>query len=263
MKTLSILGLLSVLALGFSQTLIAQENNSGALLKRASAEDTILNKLQAARPDIQYNRPKPSPFPGLYQVQIQGGPVLYITPDGEKFIIGEPYTVGVGGFAKLEDPEVIAARKKALATIDPKQTINFKPKSKSKAVVYVFTDVDCGYCRKLHSEMHAYKEGGVEKPGYNDLGIEIRYLAFPRSGIPSPSADKLVSAWCAKDRQDALTKIKSNQTIPNTSCENPVSAQFELGGRLGVNATPALLLPDGTLEMGYLPPEVMAKKLKI
>lgn len=236
---------------------------SGELLKRATVEETILKKLQAARPDISFDQPRQSPFPGLYQVQVPGGPVLYITPEGDKFIIGDPYTVGDSGFAKLEDPMIIAERKKALATLDPKQSIIFKPKTKTKSVVYVFTDVDCGYCRKLHSQMHAYSEGGVQKPGYNDLGIEIRYLAFPRSGIPSPSADKLVSAWCSKDKQAALTKVKSNESIPNASCENPVAAQFDLGGRLGVSATPALLFADGSLELGYIPPADMAKKLGI
>lgn len=253
MKKLSlVVGLASLL---FSTLVLAQESGSGALLKRASIEETILGKLEIARPDIQYGSPKPSPFPGLYQVQVLGGPMLYITADGEKFIIGEPYTVGGSGegFAKLEDPEVLNARKKAVATLDIKQTIAFKPKSKTKAIVHVFTDVDCGYCRKLHEQMQAY----------NDLGIEIRYLAFPRAGIPSPSADKLVSAWCAKDRQGALTKLKKNETISNVSCENPVAAQFELGGRLGVNATPALLLPNGKLELGYLPPADMAKLLNI
>lgn len=242
-------------ALFLSLELMAQEAGSGAILKRASVEETILNKLELARPDLQYGRPKPSPFPGLYQVQIPGGPVLYVTADGEKFIIGEPYTVGASGegFAKLEDPEVIEARKLATKTLDPKQSVVFKPKTKTKAVVYVFTDIDCGYCRKLHHEM----------AGYNNLGIEIRYLAFPRAGIPSPSADKLVSVWCSKDRQDAMTKVKNNQTIPNTSCDNPVSSQFELGGKLGVNATPALLLPDGSLILGYMPADEMAKRLKI
>ncbi len=251
MKKLLVASAVLFLSLGLS----AQESGSGAILKRASVEDTILNKLELARPDLQYSRPKPSPFPGLYQVQIPGGPVLYVTADGEKFLIGEPYTVGESGegFEKLEDPEVIAARKTAAKSLDPKQSVVFKPKAKTKAVVYVFTDIDCGYCRKLHHDM----------AGYNDLGIEIRYLAFPRSGIPSPSADKLVSVWCSKDRQDAMTKLKNNQSIPNLSCDNPVSSQFELGGKLGVNATPALLLPDGSLIMGYLPPDEMAKRLKI
>ncbi len=236
---------------------------SGELLKRPTVEEAILKKLQIARPDIRFGQPRPSQFPGLYQVQVPGGPLLYITPEGDKFIIGETYSVGEKGFAKLEDPEILKARKLAVDTLDSKQSIIFKPKTKTKSVVYVFTDVDCGYCRKLHSQMHSYTEGGVQKPGYNDLGIEIRYLAFPRTGIPSPSADKLVSAWCSKDKQAALTKIKSNESIPNASCENPVAAQFDLGGRLGVNATPALLFADGSLELGYMPPADLAKKLGI
>jgi thiol:disulfide interchange protein DsbC len=236
---------------------------SGEILKRATPEQTILKKLQDARPDISFEEPRKSPFPGLYQVQVPGGPVLYVTPEGDKFILGEPYSITETGFAKLEDPEVLKARKLAVQTLDPKQSIIFKPKTKSKSVVYVFTDVDCGYCRKLHGQMHAYTEAGVQKPGYNDLGIEIRYLAFPRAGIPSPSADKLVSAWCAKDKQAALTKAKNNENIPTASCENPIAAQFELGGRLGVNATPALLFPDGSLQLGYIPPADMAKKLGI
>jgi len=247
----------------FSSLSTAQESQSGGLMKRLSPEATILKKLKQARPDLNFDQPRPSQFPGLYQVQIPGGPVFYITPEGDKFIIGDPYTVAESGFAKLEDPQIIADRKKALTTLDPKKSINFKPKTKTKAVVYVFTDADCGYCRKLHSQMYTHSEGGVQKPGYNDLGIEIRYLAFPRSGIPSPSADKLVSAWCAKDKQVALTKVKNGESIPNASCDNPVSADFELGVSLGVNATPALLLPDGKLEMGYIPPEDMAKLLKI
>jgi thiol:disulfide interchange protein DsbC len=239
------------------------QTESGSLLKRSSPEETILQKLQQARPDVNFGQPRKSPFGGLYQVQISGGPVIFATADGQHFLMGDAYVIGSNGFERWQDPAQLEERKKTVASIDQKQTITFKPKTKTKSVVYVFTDVDCGYCRKLHAQMHAYTEDGVQKPGYNDLGIEVRYLAFPRAGIPSPSADKLISAWCAKDRQAALTKVKNNESIPNASCENPVAAQFELGGRIGVNATPALLLPDGSLELGYLPPEDMAKRLGI
>jgi thiol:disulfide interchange protein DsbC len=95
------------------------------------------------------------------------------------------------------------------------------------------------------------------------LGIEIRYLAYPRAGIPSPSADKLISAWCAKDKQSALTAVKSDQTIPNATCDNPVAAQFQMGAKVGVNGTPALFMPDGKLMPGYLPPEELARSLGI
>ena len=235
----------------------------GELLKRKSVEDTILENLHKARPDINFGQPRPSMIKGLYQVQVAGGPALYVTPEGDKFITGEIFGIEEGGFARLEDPFVVEERKKIYASIDPKQSIIFKPKGKVKAVVYVFTDVDCGYCRKLHSEMHAYQDNGQEKPGYNDLGIEIRYLAYPRPGIPSPSADKLISAWCAKDKQSALTAVKSEQVIPNVTCDNPVAAQFQMGAKVGVNGTPALFMPDGKLMPGYLPPEELARSLGI
>lgn len=261
LKTLGFAALATFSLIAFVATPFAAAQAD--LLKRKSVEDTILEKLHQARPDINFGKPRPSIIKGLYQVQVPGGPVLYVTPEGDKFIAGEIFGIDSNGFAKIEDPYVIEERKKALATLDGKSSINFAPKGKAKAVVYVFTDIDCGYCRKLHSQMHAYNEGGQQKPGYNDLGIEIRYLAYPRAGIPSPSADKLISTWCAKDKQDAMTKLKSDQSVPNATCDNPVAAQFQLGGQLGVNGTPALFLPDGKLMPGYLPPEDLAKSLGI
>lgn len=260
------LSLVSIIAspMSFAEdTAATSGSNSGALLKRKSTEDVILEKLRSARPEINYGAPRPSPITGLYQVQVPGGPVLYVTPDGEKMIAGELFVVKPGEFAKYEDPEVLAERKKMVASIDPKTTINFKPKGKSKAVVYVFTDVDCGFCRRLHSQMHTYTENGQQYPGYNDLGIEIRYLAYPRAGIPSPSADKLITAWCSKNKQETLTKLKQDQPVPNATCDNPVAQQFKMGGDAGVSGTPSLFLPDGKFMPGYMPPADLAKLLGI
>ncbi|HWV14362.1 MAG TPA: DsbC family protein [Cellvibrio sp.] len=233
------------------------------LLKRKPAEEAIVTRLQKARPDIKFSSVRPSPIAGLYQVQVVGGPLLYVTPEGDKFIAGEIFSVGDSGFAKLEDPALVEERKKLLASINPKDAITFKAKGKTKAVVYVFTDVDCGYCRRLNAQMNTYDEQGQKKPGYTDLGIEVRYLAYPRAGIPSPSADKLITAWCSKDQQKALTLLKEDQSVPSATCANPVAAQFELGGQIGVNGTPAIWLPNGELKPGYLPPDALAKELGI
>lgn len=237
--------------------------DAGSLLKRKSVEETIVGRLQQARPDMHFEGVRPAPIAGLYQVQVVGGPLLYVTPEGDKFIAGEVFSIEPSGFAKYEDPQVIAERKSLLASVNPKDAIIFKPKGKTKAVVYVFTDVDCGYCRKLNSQMNAYTEQGQQKPGYSDLGIEIRYLAYPRAGIPSPTADKLVTAWCSKDKQHALTLLKQDQSVPSVTCDNPVAAQYALGSRLGVNGTPAIWMPNGELKPGYLPPEALAKELGI
>lgn len=260
----SLVGLLALCCAGsvLAQTQTAVE--AGGLLKRKSVESTIIERLQLARPDMKITAVRPSPIAGLYQAQVVGGPLLYVTPEGDKFIAGDIFLVQPSGFAKYEDPAIAAERKKLLTSVNPKDAIIFKPKTATKAVVYVFTDVDCGYCRKLNSQMNAYTdEQGQQKPGYSDLGIEIRYLAYPRAGIPSKSADKLVTAWCSKDKQKALTLLKEDQPVPSLTCENPVAAQFELGGRLGVNGTPAIWMPNGEMKPGYLPPAELAKELGI
>jgi len=230
----------------------ADMKDAGSLIKRKTPEEVITAKLEQARPDVKVIAVRQSPIAGLYQVQTNGGSVL-ATADGDKIIIGEIFNVQQVGFSKWEDPGLMAERKKALATLNPKDSISFKAIGQTKAVVYVFTDVDCGFCRKLNSQMEAY----------NKLGIEVRYLAFPRAGIPSESADKLVTAWCSKDKAKALTMLKEDQPLPALTCDNPVAAQFELGKRLGVDATPAIWRPNGELKLGYLPPEQLAKELGI
>jgi thiol:disulfide interchange protein DsbC len=244
--------LIGAFAICCVSTGFAADAAPGSLIKRLSPEAVITAKLEQAIPQYKVTSVRPSPIDGLYLVQIGGSDVL-VTADGSKFIQGDIFNVTTGGIAKWEDPGLVAERKKMHASINPQDTINFKATGKTKAVVYVFTDVDCGFCRKLNSQMAAY----------NKLGIEIRYLAFPRAGIPSSSADKLVTAWCSKDKQSVLTKVKEGQDIPNITCNNPIASQFELGTRLGVNATPAIWMPDGNIKLGYLPPDQLAKELGI
>lgn len=242
----------------------AEQAKSSGVLANKNPEKVITERLQQARPEMQFGKPRPSPIKGLYQVQVPGGPVLYVTPEGDKFIAGEIFSIDSSGFARLEDPFIVEERKRLIAKIDPKETIVFKPKGKTKAVVYVFTDIDCGYCRLLHNQIHTYDDKGKKMPGYNDLGIEIRYLAYPRAGVPSSSADKLITAWCSKDKQAALTALKNDKPVEPVSCEkNPVEADFKLGAEIGVNGTPAIWLADGKLMPGYLPPAELAKTLGI
>ena len=129
--------------------------------------------------------------------------------------------------------------------------IVFAPKQ-SKAHVYVFTDVDCYYCQKLHQEV----------PALEALGIEVRYLAYPRAGIGSDSYQKIASAWCADDPQDSLTILKAGGDIPSNVCEdNPIAQQFALGSDLGVKGTPALITEAGVLLPGYMPADKLARAL--
>ena len=129
--------------------------------------------------------------------------------------------------------------------------IIFAPEGRRRGVVNVFTDVDCGYCQRLHREV----------PALNEMGIEVRYLAYPRAGIGSPSAEKLVSAWCAENPQAALTRLKTGEPVEPRSCANPIAAQYRLGQQMGVRGTPALFLEDGRMLPGYMPADALAAEM--
>ena len=225
---------------------------AGARAEDPQAE-VILKALSAARPDLQYEQPRPSPMAGLYEVQVKGGPLLYIDADASHFIAGDLFAVQKSGFVNLAEQGRQKERAELIAAVKPEDMIIFAPEN-PKATIAVFTDVDCGYCRKLHSEVAEL----------NDLGIAVHYLAFPRAGLGSPSFRKIASAWCAKDPGAALTSLKNGEEIPENVCaDNPVAAQILLGEKVGVNGTPALVLEDGTLVPGYRPAKELAKLLGI
>jgi thiol:disulfide interchange protein DsbC len=220
---------------------------------QASAADTvpavdpaiakaIVARMQAARPDLSYEVLRPSPIPGFYEVQVAGGPVLYVREGGEYFFDGALYQARPGMFVNLREQDLIGKRKQALAALPVSDMIVYSPVGKPKATISVFTDIDCGYCRKLHKSV----------PELNAMGIEVRYLAFPRAGLGSGSYRKAVTAWCSDNRQETLTRLKNGEDVPEKLCENnPVAAQFELGQELGVSGTPASILSDGTLIPGF------------
>lgn len=220
----------------------------------AAAKTKIQASLQAGKPGINVTSVEKTAIKGLYKATIDGGPHVYATEDGKYFLTGDIYQVSPGNIVNLTDQERNVDRAKAMASVDKKDTIVFAPDGEVKKVMYVFTDVDCGYCQKLHSHM----------ADYNALGIEVRYLAYPRAGINSGSYRKIASAWCADDRQAAMTKLKTRQAIPENVCPgNPVAKQFELGQSIGLSGTPALVFESGELIAGYVEPDRLKQMLEL
>jgi len=215
-------------------------------------KDAVKVKLLEARPGLPIESVKVSELPGFVQVNLRGGHKLYATSDGAYFVAGDLYRVESADFVNVSDQERSVHRKRVLDSLDESEMLVFAPPAdKVKATVTVFTDIDCGFCRKLHQEV----------PAMNELGIAIRYLAYPRAGIESDSYNKIVSAWCASDPLNALTKAKQGEAIPTRKCSNPVAKQYELGGELNVTGTPTLLFEDGGMRGGYLPAKLVAAHL--
>jgi thiol:disulfide interchange protein DsbC len=217
-----------------------------------AVEQSVLSMLKTARPDIQFTFLGESPMPGVYEVQVTNGPILFVHEQGEYLFQGGLLQVKESGIVDIMEARQAAKRSEIFATRSTEDMIIYKPEGESKAIMNVFTDVDCGYCRKFHQEI----------PELNAMGIEVRYLAFPRAGVPSSSYDKIAKAWCAEDPQDALTRVKSGRTVDAAVCEdNPIADQYAFGSQLGVTGTPAIIFMDGTLIPGYQPAKKFAEAL--
>ena len=191
---------------------------------------------------------KATPLDGLFEAKF-GGDILYVSSDGRYIMTGE--MIDAETRVSLTEQSRSTDRKELVNTIDAGKTVEFKAKGEEKHVLYAFTDVDCPFCVKLHREV----------PALNEQGVTVRYLAYPRAGVGSPAYKKMVNVWCAEDKQDAMTKVKNGEEIAAKDCENPVAADFDLGRKLGVNGTPALLTTDGMMIPGYRPADQLVKML--
>ena len=189
-----------------------------------------------------------SPIDGLYEVEFETGEQIFTNREGSHFVLGKLFELQGDRFVNLTEQRKQGYRAEALKALNSDDMVIFAPEGEVKATVYAFTDVDCGYCRKLHREM----------ADYNKLGIEVRYLAFPRAGIGSQTYREMVSVWCADDRAAAMTASKTGGKVESKSCDNPVADQYELGQRFGVTGTPALVFENGELMPGYLPAAQLA-----
>ncbi len=196
--------------------------------------------IHAINPKVEVDRVSPAPLPGFQEV-IVGGQVVYVSNDGKYLMQGALYDIPTK--TNLGETAMARVREKLLRTMPLSDRIVYAPQD-PKYTVTVFTDVECGYCRKLHSQIAEY----------NRQGISIQYVAFPRMGLGSADFKKMVAVWCSSDPKKALTDAKNDRPIPYRNCTNPVTAQYAMGQRMGLNGTPMILAADGTQLGGYLPP---------
>ncbi len=220
-------------------------------------KQTIINTLHQKLGPVPVEKVKKSQLPGFYEVYAQGQ-VLYISEDQQFLLPGpllsladkEPQNLtqlSLQEFDKEKAPE----RAKLIASVDEDNMVVFKA-PEEKYIVNVFTDVDCAYCRRLHQNL----------AGYLDLGITIRYLAFPRAGVGSGAYNKLVSVWCADDKQKAMNDAKLHNHFEPKECENPVADQYSMTREMGLSGTPTIVLGDGQLIGGFVEPAQLLQRLE-
>jgi thiol:disulfide interchange protein DsbC len=218
-----------------------------ALARAADPVDAaVVEKLRAALDNpsmgLKVDTVVQSDVPGMYEVQFSNGPMVYATPDGSHFIVGDLFAVTADGFVNLAEKRRDGQRMEQLEGVSVDDMIVFAAEGETRAHITVFTDVTCFYCQKLHREV----------PELNKRGVEVRYLAYPRAGVGSDGYRQLASAWCAENPQDALTRLKNRETVPDNVCPgNPISDQYVLGQAMGVRGTPAIITETGRMIPGY------------
>ena len=220
----------------FLGTFLAVMTASATHAEDADALRAVLARLL---PEGEIESIKPTPVPGLYEVVV-GGRVYYFTESGSHLLRGD--IIDLATRRNLTEDTRRAQRLRRLDALGERSMVVFSP-DEPKHTVTVFTDVDCAYCVRLHREV----------PQLMELGVKIRYLAFPRKGIPSGNYDRMVSVWCATDPLQAMTDAKEQRPLEKMLCDNPVKTHYEEGQSLGITGTPTLILDDGRKVGGYVP----------
>ncbi len=205
-----------------------------------AGEQTVRDTLKKIIPNSETAKVKESSIKGLYEVT-QGLQVMYLTGDGKYALTGNMIDLNSG--QNLTQLSQEKARKKLFDEIPVSSTIVYPAKGKVKRIIDIFSDIDCPYCRKMHMEI----------PTLNAAGIEVRYLAFPRSGVNTPSYVKAVSVWCADNPAKAMDEAMLTGKVSAKTCKNPIIEHMDLAQKFGVNGTPNIITDQGELFPGYLP----------
>jgi thiol:disulfide interchange protein DsbC len=223
---------------------------SGSAAVADDAElETVRAKMSGMFEAIEPENVISSPIDGWYTIQ-QGSIVAYVSADGRYLLQGD--LIDLENQVNLTEESRNETRHKLVSALADDQSIVFSP-AEIKHSVTIFTDIDCTYCRKLHSQIDEYL----------DLGIQVRYALYPRNGPASKAWTKSEQVWCAADRNQALTSAKLDRAFKSSQCDaSVISEHYSLGQEIGLSGTPAIVLEDGTLIGGYLPPAQLGMRLR-
>ena len=240
--------LASFLVVGLSGQAVAQTATATAPAAPAAKVDpraVIVKKIDGIRlEDVRM-----SPVNGIYEVT-HGADISYLSSDGRYAILGD--LIDLDTDANISENRRRGIRARIIETVPENEMLVYSPKD-PKYTITVFTDIDCGYCRRLHSQMAEY----------NRLGIRVRYLFFPRSGPDTESWHKAEAVWCSSNRNEALTRAKNGETLKSPKCPaDIIKRDYELGNKLNVTGTPAIFLSSGEMLAGYAPPGELVQYLK-
>ena len=267
-KTIFVVVLGLFVAMPFVGRMVLQQSADAAVVSWSDAGNDLSPDVKAAlavilapvNDQVPILSVRPSEMPDVYEVILSNEQVLYVNAAGSHFVVGdlfgleEDYLVNLSTEAKdIARSAFNDVRKEAVAGMGVETLIIYPATVETEAVVTIFTDVDCAYCRKLHAEL----------ADYGALGIEVRYAAYPRAGRGSQPYYDIITAWCSDDPKVAMDQFMRLKSVPPLTCDHPVDDHLDVGDTIGVTGTPAIVAEDGTLLPGYLSASDLAYELGI
>ena len=215
-------------------------------------ESLIINLEKVIPEELSITSFIKSDLESFYEVELSDGTFFYYSNDGEHLFLGDLFRIEKDNLLNLSYAREKEKVLSVLSDLDKNSAIKFSSQDK-KHEVFIFTDVDCGYCRKFHSQIQSYL----------DLGIEVNYLSFPREGLNSKTAKKLVTAWCSDDKQVAITELKNGKELPFQNCDsNPIEEHYNLARRIGITGTPTIITKAGISIPGLMEANELMEYLK-
>ncbi len=211
-----------------------------------AATEQLKQALAKTMPSVKPNKISATPIEGLFEV-IVGSQVVYMSVDARYMIEGDLFDLVTKQNVSEEAKSVIRAA--AIDELGAANMLVYRPEN-VKDVITVVTDIDCPYCRRLHSEI----------PDYLKNDVEVRYIFMPLKG--ASDMKKTVSVWCSDDQQLALDIAKSGGEVEEKTCKNPIGDHLKLARELGVRGTPAIIMEDGQMLPGYVPVDKLVAQIR-
>jgi len=208
----------------------------------------VFNAFRARFPALPIDSLIDGPFPGLFEV-ITDSQIVYVDEDITLLFQGEMINLTDG--INLTEARLAGIHMGLINELGEQNMLVYDGADDSDRSITVFTDINCGYCRQLHSEIDTLLQAG----------ISVRYLMFPRAGLESDSRTALESVWCADNPQEAMTAAKAGEPIVEKECDTPVETHYELAGKVGLRGTPLIYLDNGTALPGYREASVIVEMI--
>jgi thiol:disulfide interchange protein DsbC len=190
---------------------------------------------------------KASPAKGLYEVTVKNNnrQVVAYLDFGKKYLVSGP-VFDIATRTMVTPPPVDLPKKISKEQYDKIPTNNSiimgKPDGRKR--LFVFTDPDCPFCSRLHAEL---KKLVAMEP---DLVVYIKMFPLKMHPAAYDKARVILGA----NSLEMLDKAFAGEKLPQPGekdAKEPVDETIRFGASLGIDGTPAIVLPDGMIIAGY------------